>query len=343
MIKGTIPYVLSADTSSHVKRAFWLTTKVETGAKYGAIMMADGTAMTAGLDQHIAVYPKELAKEDYNAKNDQGSLWQLLRRLGTVDDSADVTAVGGRRYGDCLQVIWDALKRNGYYLAQDGTLRYLGLGQSLIDRRWVDRKPGDLVFGSDIREMFTPGGGQVPKKDSAWAKAAWWASAFHELFAHPLAHRAQVDFGIEHLVHRTRQRRSWKYGTSRLASVQDIAYRVDITATRTGPDMAGPEYMGPEYDLAMCMYHSHSVNAPAIANRCLDRALKTCGIVSPPVRPIFAKQLIKLLGTSSYGRWDDDIKFGRYQRTRSAARMSGLWPRSLFDGPDAIMPKDLPG
>jgi hypothetical protein len=53
--------------------------------------------------------------------------------------------------------------------------------------------------------------------------------------------------------------------------------------------------------------------------------------------------LIRALGTSSYGRWSDDIPNGRYQRTRDAARKSDHWDLDLFDGSNALMPKDLPG
>ncbi|MCZ2108032.1 MAG: hypothetical protein LC118_00410 [Dehalococcoidia bacterium] len=57
----------------------------------------------------------------------------------------------------------------------------------------------------------------------------------------------------------------------------------------------------------------------------------------------FAKLLIQKLGNNPFGRWDDDIRTGRYQRTRHHAMASGLWPTKLFDGPEAIMPADLPG
>jgi hypothetical protein len=57
----------------------------------------------------------------------------------------------------------------------------------------------------------------------------------------------------------------------------------------------------------------------------------------------FARELILGLGNTKFGRWDDDIRHGRYQRTRRVAKESGLWPEELFVGADAIMPADLPG
>jgi hypothetical protein len=49
--------------------------------------------------------------------------------------------------------------------------------------------------------------------------------------------------------------------------------------------------------------------------------------------------LIKKLAITKYGRWDDDIPNGRYQRTRNFA--AKIWPSELFVGNKAIMPKDF--
>ena len=100
LIAGTEPYPApSAERAGfHIDRAYWLTTRVETGGKFGAVMAYDGTGMTAGPDQHIAVYPKELANEDLNAADDQGSLWKLLRRLEVCDP--------GGGFGGHLATLW---------------------------------------------------------------------------------------------------------------------------------------------------------------------------------------------------------------------------------------------
>lgn len=324
-VLGSEPFPPPSDRSRvHVARAFWLTAKVETGAKYGSVIAYDGTAMTAGLDQHIAVFPKELAHEDGNAKDDQGSLWKLLRRMEVVDGDAS--------YRRCLQNLWNKLADEGWYVAQDGVLRYLRLrGQG----QYPHVSPGDAVYGMEIRDVMTPMGGVVPRSGGRWVRAKEWALAFHELFSHPAGFKAQQHFGEDHLVERTKRRRRWKYvGHRQLVSVEATAYPADVTslvATNTG----GWSYAE---DLAMCVYQSHSVNAPGKALRLLDKALsKSRGPATAP------RRIIEALGTSSYGRWDDDLKTGRYQRTRSAARASGLWPRKLFDGPGAIMPKDLEG
>lgn len=306
MIKGTVPYEVPELQHNHVERAFWLTAKVETGAKFGSVMAYDGTGMTAGLDQHVAVYPRELSgKDDGNALDDQGSLWKLLRRMEYVE--------GGPGYQSRLAVLWTAFENEGWYVAQDGVLRYAK------DFNPGDRRAGKPVFGHEIRNVFTPMNG-APQGVHDKIQAEQWARRFHLLFGHGAGFRAQVEFGKEHLVKRTKRRGiEWAYGNQEVSS---------LTVSRLGEDL----------DLAMCMYQAHSVNAPAIANRALRKAAdyRSRSGVDPA-------KLIRLLGNSKFGRWDDDLKNGRYQRTRSAARASGLWPRSLFDGKDALMPKDLPG
>lgn len=332
VVKGTVEMAeLSfGDRSSHVARAFDLTSRVETGARHGAIMMADGTAVTAGLDQQIAVYPKALAHEDYNAQNDQGGLFKLLRRMETVD--------GGSIYHDQLQKVWSIF--GGLldaYVSQDGWLRYLDDDLVVVGKKRIHVKAGDLVHGARIRDVLTPVGGKVPKNGVNWSIAKHVALVISEFMSNSDGFKAQIEFGREHLVKRTK-RRKINVGTKGDKSFRDLeqlAYDGDVTACSV-------EHMDEALDLALCVYQSHSVNAPAVANKALARACarrNRRGVSDGD----FAKHLISLLGNSKWGRWDDDIKFGRYQRTRSAALRGGLWSRSLFVGPSAIMPRDLPG
>ena len=104
-----------------------------------------------------------------------------------------------------------------------------------------------------------------------------------------------------------------------------------------GPDAVSDEEYGNhltlEEDLAMCMYHSHSVNGPAPARTVLNNVLKRRNRGED-----FARLLIWSLGTKKFGRWITH----RYPRTRSKALQSGLWPRRFFVGKGAIMPKILP-
>jgi hypothetical protein len=301
----------------HVDRAFWLTSKVETGARFGSVMNYDGTAMTAGLDQHIAVYPRELSRpDDGNALDDQGTLWKLLRRLETVSGTGLVKV---------REALWKALRDIGCYVAQDGVLRYLANGEP--------------VPGEAIRDSFTPMKGQ-PTLPSQKKQAEYWIRLFHDLFAHPATYAAQVGYGVEHLVKRTNRRvldvRTMRHSPMTFPRRVSEFYPQEITACKLDDDWSLEE------DLAMCMYQSHSVNAPAIANKTLAKVFGYTLRNQVP-KGGWPKKLIRLLGNSKYGRWDDDLKYGRYQRTRSAARASKLWPTSLFDGKKAIMPKDLVG
>ena len=97
------------DMRHHVDRAVYLTEAVETGRRRGSIFAADGTGMTGGRGQHILVYPKELANEDFDAKDDQGGLGALLRRLEFEAPSKE------------LEQLWEAFRAEGWYLASDGS------------------------------------------------------------------------------------------------------------------------------------------------------------------------------------------------------------------------------
>jgi hypothetical protein len=321
VINGPTPVVLPHDDDSHVGRAYLLTTKVETGGTYGAVMSYDGTGMTAGPDQHIAVFPAELASEDFNAEDDQGSLWKLLRCLEIVE--------GTPSYRAFINELWDELRFENWYVSQDGALRYLTDTELFVGERKLNAKAGDLVFGKHIRDTFTPIGGAVPQDGERWDRACEWATYFHNLTSHPSGHQAQFQFGVEHLVKRTK-RRLIKPGLT----LENAAYGRELTSIR-GPQAGWRE----DVDLALCVYHSNSVNAPAIANQSINRVL----VAHPNRDESFARALIRALGNSTYGRWDDDIKNGRYQRTRASAKASGLWDAALFDGPNALMPADLPG
>ena len=88
----------------------------------------------------------------------------------------------------------------------------------------------------------------------------------------------------------------------------------------------------------MCVYHSFTPNAPAIARQCLEATLTKVGAKPAPLE--FAKVLIKTLGTKSYGRWKDvpGSKGSRYDATRNACLNSKLWTTDLLD---ATLPIDF--
>ncbi|PNX50170.1 MAG: hypothetical protein BV456_07595 [Thermoplasmata archaeon M8B2D] len=138
-----------------------------------------------------------------------------------------------------------------------------------------------------------------------------WIMLFSDLFSMPETFDCQIQFG----------KKFFKRFINRI--------------TKEYPFMKD-EYEISHVDLAMCILLSHSVNAPSVAYNLLCQSFNTKSESSIH----WAKKLIRLLGTSKYGRWDDDIKNGRYQRTRTYAQKSGFWPDFHFND-DGIMPKDI--
>jgi len=304
-ISGTTP-MIKERRDTHLLRASYLTAMVESGGKFGCVINYDGTGMTAGIHQAIAVYPAELLHPDKNIANDQGPLWKLLYEIYKIKEI---------RYHSSF-LLFEMMNSKGWYLAPDNTLR------------WIDG--GKYVDGFTIREEFTGSkNGVAPLNGPRRKKVEDWMWLFHRLFSASETYRTQEDFGIEHFVKRANRAklRFCKSKELQKCTLADTVYAAfeDIT-------VADPI---PELDLAMCMYWSHSVNAPGIALK------KLCSVIYHLEKngaPTFAKVLIRKLGESNYGRWSDDIKNGRYQRTRRFAMESGFWPDELFTGKGAIMP-----
>lgn len=267
-------------------RAVWLTSMVEGGGQFGAVQSYDGAGISAGLEHKIAVLPRSMK---------QGSLWKLLRHF-------ELNAPCNE-----LQVLFDALKDEKMYIAQDGTLRHWDTGR--------------LIPAAKIRDLVAPPGGKVPRRGRNWEEAKRWAILFHDLFASQDTHKAQVESTIEYLVSNNKKN-------------EEAAYEVSVgvshpTAARYG------ENISDEHDLAWCVYHSFTPNAPGKARQRLAAS-------RPSESAAWPKRLIRTLGTTNYGRWHDTFDGGnRYDRTRIYAKRSGLWPDELFSGPDAIMPKNL--
>lgn len=147
-------------TDNHLLRAFWLTSMVESGGFLGTVMMADGTGATAGLEQMIAVYPRNM--------KEQGPLFKLLNRIDMI--------VPVPYYLDFAHY--------GWRLSEDGVLR---------------DKNGTMVPPEKIRDTFTPMSGKVAKKGKNWSAAKAWAISFHQLFSLEQTRDTQVRCGIEHL------------------------------------------------------------------------------------------------------------------------------------------------
>lgn len=303
-IRGDVP--MEEPYRTHLDRAAWLTAQVESGGKYGAVISYDGTGMTAGVHQAIAVYPRELKNEDWNAADDQGPLWKLLKRIEAVYPEA---------------YVFGRITRMGWYIANDGTLRHSDSGK--------------LVRGLDIRkELNGAASGVTPVRGGGRMRATAWAEAFSDCFSQPITYPVQDDFGKEHFVKRatrTRLRFTQKY---KKVTIQDAVYGERHISCATLADLS------PELDLAMSLFWSNSVNAPGFALKMICKVARFSPELGGKSTRTFAKRLIHVLGTAKYGRWSDDIKGGRYQRSRDAAMK--IWPKYLFEGKEAIMPARLP-
>jgi hypothetical protein len=312
VVTGFAPYSVPTGKrgKSCIYRTHWLTAKVETGAKFGAIMMADGTAVTAGLDQFALVYPKQVQKEDFNAVNDQGVLGKLLRRIELIDNS--------EFQQNAVSLLWQRFKHSNLYVAQDGVIRYLENCEYQLGNRKFVVSTGGTAHGAVLQDRLTPFQGSVPK--IMWPVAKAWAEDFYRVFSDPATFRTQEEFGIERMIKNVRRRKL----DSDLTAEHFFFGSTDITAATVA-------MIGPELDLAFAVWYSNSVNAPGTAMTVLRRCAGT--------DKFSADRLIRALATSKYGRWHWSIENGRYQRTRLAAKSSGLWPQGLFDGPTAIMPK----
>jgi len=175
-IKGTKSAFKRKPTldSPHIERAFWLTSMVECGGKVGSIMMADGTGVTASLEQLVAVYPRALEA--------QGPLFKMLRRLDYVVPVS----------------YYLPFNTHGWTLGNDGVLR--------------DIENGKPIDPKKIRNVFTPIGGAVEKDGVAWNHAKVWAIAFHQVFSLDPTIAVQIKYGIEQFVKFGQRVRSSKLG-----------------------------------------------------------------------------------------------------------------------------------
>ena len=199
-----------------------------------------------------------------------------------------------------------AFKSVGWVLDASGVLR--------------DYKTGQKVSGQAIRNEFTPDNGVVPETGPKWEQAKRWALLYNALFNHSATFHTQIESA----------KRSLLLGNK---AGEISAYKA----------ICGVEYpailminvnLTPEQDLAMCVYHSHSVNAPSIARSCLIES-------KPDNTPAWPKRLVRILGTRKYGNWQDTATgTSRYDRTRIYAKNSGMWPATLFDN-SGIMPENV--
>jgi len=297
--------------TSHFSRASWLTAQVESGGKFGTVMNYDGTGMTAGIHQAIAVYPRAL--DDNNKENDQGPLWKLLcllKEKWLTFAEVPVTDAPWNEFED-----W--LGRIGIRLKEGKAVNTVGVFSGKALR---------LVLTGDME-------GVLPVSGVGRVGAESVIKTFYQLFSAPWTFPVQLIYGIMEFV--AGSKKKFRFSSKKLLQNSSMRYEF----YRDSFDI----YLktNPSLDLALCVYWSNSVNAPGYALKLLCKVLDDTYRAGFQHEINFPKKLIHTLGTAQYGRWDDDIPNGRYQRTRNAAMKK--WPNELFVGPNAVMPKDLVG
>jgi len=300
-IKGTVILGME-DSSVHLDEISWLTAQVESNGRFGSVMNYDGTGITAGIHQAIAVYPRAL--RDNNLKNDQGPLWRLLTRLRSVGLTGFID---------------DHLDEYGVYLSNDSKCL------------WTSN--GKLVSGNFIREMFTgDSSGVMPLSGKGRRECARWVKEFHEAFSDDAGFGVQIHFGSEHFEKMSRK-------SLRFCSDTEVSERSILDVFYDGVPLSLIDDLPDHYSLAMSMFWSHSVNAPGYALKRLCRQVVDKHLQDVLDKNKSASRaIIRALGDTPFARWDDGLKNGRYQRTRAYAKRR--WDASLF-GDDGVMPKEL--
>lgn len=261
---------------------------------WGTVQGYDNCGLSAGPFHWIGRYPRT---------GEQGPLFGLLRRIEQcLGDSVQSSYDGA---DSMLNALWNKFTRARWYISMDGKLRH--------------RRTGVLISGSEFRDVVAPAKGKVPTKGHDRDQAEGWALMLHDLLKEPLTYSAQVDYAVEYLVR----------GQSKL---EMKVYR----KLASDPELQTAEriHLHKAYDLAMCVYHAFSVNAPSKAAQILKTMPLTQAALEDPYE--WSGKLIKKLGTSKYGNWRK-----RYAKTRKIARASDLWWDFFFlkqPQGDGVMP-----
>ena len=212
----------------------------------------------------------------------QGELWKFLLKIEEGIPASNPN----------LKAVLDGLDKAGWYLDTKGVLR--------------QKSNGAPVNGQQLRAEFSPPNGVVPASGPDFDKAVHWAQTMSRLMSDPVTFNIQTRQTKNDLLTSQKDLESQVY--SRYCHI------VDASAAVLGTNIT------PELDLAMCVYHSFSVNAPGKARTVLQEVLNQGhGVLD------FSKALVKALGTNTYANWKE-----RYTRTRANIISSGLFDAAVI-------------
>lgn len=231
----------------------------------------------------------------------QGALWELVSEM--IEASPTIP-------GSVQMRKW--LKEHGMHLTIEGKVVYLHSART--------------VPGEDLRTLLSGPAGYA-REDHEPAREA--ALLFHTLFSDPNTFRTQKNYTIKWLLEGQQDLELAAYTKYSATRVTPLNMRNFLTYA-TQPDL------GVALHLAMCVYHAFSVNAPAPAALELRRAMAA---VPAANSYLFAKTLIRGLGTRSYGRWKDTTdNTSRYDKTRLTLGKMKAWPAPFLE---ELMPENL--
>lgn len=306
VVYGEKPF--KENLSTHIDRAITLTSFVETGNKRGSIMSADGTAITAGQCQNILVYPRNT--------DEQGDLSCLLSKIFAEIEDLRV-----------IKPLLSSFERVGWFV-YNKKIRHKWNGEARIEGKSIKYNQNSVVNGSILRNELTGEYGVTPSKGIEKRNAQNWVILFHELFAHDSTEKLQMDFEKEKLANKIRKTKISINPRRRGVTLQKLFYKGE------DPIEFNSGWMTPEMDLALCVFYSYSVNAPSAAKKVLEKVIDDTGFNPDKAGSIyeieFAKELLRALGRSDYGRWSHEVKSGRWARTRKHAMNMNYWSKSFF-------------
>jgi hypothetical protein len=181
--------------SLHIRRALWLSAKIENNATFGTVQSYDGCGMSGGLEHQVAVYPKKL--------DSQGT---IFKTISTFPQETTLLLRNALR-----DINWEIDRTSGRLL-NSGTKK--------------------IITGTEIRDEFTPSDGTVPTSGPLHEHSKKWTTLFAQTFSDPRTFEAQIQAGLQRVgsfdalekhVHATRL-------GANMRPPKELQYGVDLNA-----------------------------------------------------------------------------------------------------------------